>query len=361
MRGVGLVVLLFTSMAHASPAAEKLFQDGKKLVADGKLAEGCDALRKSNELEERVGTYLNLGDCEEKRGRVATAWETFIKARALATQKSHPGAAEADKRAAALEKKLPYLTVRTPATRPAGLVVKRDGREVPAAELDQQVPIDPGRYEIEASATGRVTWKETSVVAAGQKLVVDIPELAIDPDTQTRPVATTVTPPVVVDDGGAARPSIESPSILSGKTRVGAGLAIGMSTDEDLIFGLRIPVQLAPVGPGAIRALPSVFYAQFSDPEDPYRKIKLYAIGLGLEYVHPIAPTFFVAGGVGVGLDLIDDNYADGISRQSWGALRLSPTLKLGRSIDIGLHFQVVKTSDRTVGLGELGVDYFFY
>ena len=149
--------------------------------------------------------------------------------------------------------------------------------------------------------------------------------------------------------------------MLGGKTRFGVGLGVGMTPDDDIIFGLRIPLELARVGPGAIRALPSVFYAQFSDPDDQYHEIKLYAVGLGLEYVHPIAPTSFVAGGVGVGLDLIDDNYENGISRQTWGALRLSPTLKLGGVIDIGLHLQVVKTSDRTVGLGELGVDYFFY
>jgi hypothetical protein len=361
MRGVGLLlVVLIASVAHASPAAEKLFQDGKKLVAAGKLDEGCEALRKSNELEERVGTLLNLADCEEKRGRIATAWEAFIKARALATQKSHPAAGEADKRATALEKQLPFLTVRTPATKPSGLVVKRDGKEVPAAELDHQVPVDPGRYEIEASATGRVTWKQTSVVGAGAKVVVDVPELAIDPTVQTSTATTTIAPPIVADTG-PARPAIDSTSLLTGKTRIGAGLAVGLTTDEDIIYGLRIPLQLAPVGPGTIRALPSVFFARFSDPEDQYHHIDLWAVGLGLEYVHPLAPTFFVAAGVGVGLDFIDDNYGDGISRQTWGALRVSPTLRLGRAIDIGLHFQVVTTSDRTVGLGELGVDYFFY
>ena len=365
MRGVGLLVVLIASVAHASPAAEKLFQDGKQLVAAGKLDEGCDALRRSNELEERVGTLLNLADCEERRGRIATAWEGFIKARALATQKSHPAVTEANKRATALEKRLPFLTVRTPATRPSGLVVKRDGKEMPAAELDHQVPIDPGRYEIEATATGRVSWKQTSVVGVGEKVVVDVPELALDPNTPATPIVATrpdaaVTPPVVADTG-PARPSIESPSLLPGKTRLGAGLAVGLSSDSDVIYGLRIPVQLAPVGPGAIRALPSVFFARFSDPEDVYHEIDLWAIGLGLEYVHPIAPTFFVAAGVGIGIDLIDDNYGDGISRQTWGALRLSPTLKLGRAIDIGLHLQLVATDDRTVGLGELGVDYFFF
>jgi hypothetical protein len=361
MRGVGLVFVLFAGVAHASPAAEKLFQDGKKLVAAGKLAEGCEALRKSNELEESVGTYLNLADCEEKRGRIATAWEAFIRGRALATQKNHPAAAEADKRAAALEKKLPYLTVRTPATKPPGFVVKRDGKEVPAAELDQQIPIDPGRYEIEASAIERIAWKETSVVAAGQKLVVEIPELAIDPTRAQPATTTTIAPPVVVDDGGSARPSIEAPLMLAGKHRLGIGAAIGLSSDGDLIFGGRFVIQIVEFGTGTLRAVPTVFYAKFTDSEDRDHKFTLYALGLGLEYVRPVAPTFFVAGGIGAGVDLISDNYGNPGTEQVWGALRLSPTMRIGKAIDLGLHVQLVKTKDNTVGLAELGVDYFFH
>src|SRR6188768_4170776 len=102
MRAVVVVLVGVASVAHASPAAEKLFQDGKQLVAQGKLAEGCDALRRSNELEPRVGTLLNLGDCEEKRGRIATAWETFTAARSLANQKGDARGTEADKRVTAL-------------------------------------------------------------------------------------------------------------------------------------------------------------------------------------------------------------------------------------------------------------------
>ena len=365
MRAV-LFVMVMAGVAHASPAAEKLFQDGKKLVAEGKLAEGCDALRKSNELEPRVGTLLNLGDCEEKRGRTATAWETFTSARALANQKGDARGAEADKRATALAAKLPYLTVRAPAARPAGLVVKRDGKEVPGAELDHEVPIDPGTYQLEASAIGYLPWKQTAVIAAGQKQTISI-ELAADP-AMAKPGHTTTIETAVVEPTPpptAPPPAIDTavkPS-LTGKRRIGAGAAIGLSSDSDLIYGIRLPIQLTPVGVGAIRAVPSLFYANFNDPDDVYHEIELYAVGLGIEYVHPIAPTFFIAGGAGFGIDFIDDNYADAgkIEKQVWGALRVSPTLKVLGSLDIGLHLQVVRTEERTVGLGELGLDYFFY
>lgn len=375
MRAVGLVVVLAAGVAHANPAAEKLFQDGRAFMTANKLPEACDAFRRSHDLWPRYATLMNFADCEAKRGRIVTAWAAFVQARRLANQKADKHVAdreaEADKRAAALLPKLPQLTVRTPAVKPAGLIVKRDGKELPDAELDHELPIDPGSYELEATAPGHVTWKQTTVVTIGKQTVVEIPALAADPAAAppaTIPSAATTTAtapatgiePASVDTG--VRPSIEAPTMLTGKHRIGAGAAVGLTTESDVIYGVRIPVQLAPVGTGAIRAVPSAFYASFKDPDDVYHEIKLYALGLGLEYVHPLAPTFFVAGGIGVGVDLIDDNYGDsGISRQAWGALRLSPTFRLGKAIDIGLHLQVVKTDDNTVGLGELGLDYFFY
>jgi len=371
MRAVALCIVVASSVASASPAAEKLFQDGKKLLADGKLDEACDAFRRSNEIEARAGTLLNLGRCEEMRGRIATAWETYVRARTLAKQEGEPRsaerAAEADTKVAALAKKLPYLTVRAPESKPAGLVVKRDGNDV-SAELDHEVPIDPGRYELEATAPGHVAWKQTAVVAIGQKAVIQLPALAVDQSTTSQ---TAITPAVVgngpttspVDTGTAAPIALTaSTGMLPDKSRVGFGAAVGGTTDGDLIFGVRIPLQLAAVGKGAIRALPTVFYAHIADiGGDPDHDIELVALGLGVEYVAPLGPKFFVAAGLGLGIDLFDDTYDDRLQKQGWGAARLSPTLRVGRSVDVGLHLQVVATDDNIVGLGELGVDYFFY
>jgi hypothetical protein len=362
MRALGLVVMLSSTIAAASPAAEKLFQDGKQLLKDGKLPEACDAFRKSQELEPRIGTLLNLGSCEEQRGRIATAWEAFVAARALAKQKtdefSLSKGAEADKRVAAIAPKLPYLTIRTAPL--AGLVVTRDGQPVPAAELDHEVPIDPGRYELEATAPGRIAWKQTAVVAIGQKVAIDIPALVADGN------ATTVTPPN--PDVAPARPAKPAAELLvqakprrSGKHVLGVGVGAGFSSDNDFIYGGRAVIELAAVGPGAVRVVPSFFYTNFLDPADQYHNFDLYALGLGLEYIAPIMPWFSIAGGAGFGIDLLKDNYDNPGTEQAWGSVRLSPTVRIGGFVDIGLHLQLVKTADNSVGLAELGVDYFFY
>lgn len=344
-----LVLLALTAVATAqgNPAAEKVFQDGKALLAAGKTAEACDAFRRSQELEARVGTLLNLADCEEKRGRIASAWVAWVDARALAKRLDDARGALADQRAAALAPKLPYLTMKfAAAARPDGLVVRRNAVAVPSAELDLEVPLDPGRYDVEASAPGFVPWKQSIDLAIGQRATIEIPTLAIDAS------APTPKPPGIVAEG----------SPPEGRShRLGVGLAFGVSSDSDLLYGLRVPFHLIDAGAATIRAVPSVYYTHIVDDADVYHKIELFAAGFAVEYVRPFAPQFLVAAGLGVGFDIDDDSYQDSLSTQGWGAARLSPTLRLAHSVDLALHLQVVATTDNVVGLGSLGVDYFFW
>lgn len=339
-----LILVALCALAYANPAAEKVFQDGKALLAAGKVAEACEAFRRSQELEPRVGTLLNLGDCEEKRGRFATAWSAFVDARALATRLGDARATVADQYAAALVPKLAYVTVKLPAaTAPGGLVVRRNDGDVPAAELGLEVPIDPGHYEFAVAAPGFVTWKHSLDLAVGQRAAFQIPALVVDPNA---PVPTAVV--------------VTQPGRMITSHRVGVGAAVGSSSDADPIVGIRLPLHLAPVGSGTLRAVPSMFYSKLSFSNDPSHKAHYYAVGIAVEYVAPLAPKFVLAAGLGLGINFVSDNY-DGERRRPSGSARLGPTLRLGRSVDIGLHLHVVATADKIVGLGSLGVDYFFY
>lgn len=345
------VTALLVHTAVASPAAEQLFQDGRRLLGEGKLPEACDAFRRSQELEPKIGTLLNLGDCEQKRGRIATAWAAFAEARAMAKRMGDPRADEAEKRAGALTTKLPYLAIRVaPAARAQGVVVSRSGTPVPAAELDHEVPIDPGRYEIAATAPGMKAWSTSIDVAQAQHVGVDVPELAADPTAPKE-----VTPP----SGGAVvvpAPVIEQPSAR----HFGVGVAFGLSSESDILVGIRVPVHLGALGSGSLRFLPSVLYTHIQDPLDNSLNYELVAIGAAIEYARPLTPKFMLAMGLGVGVDVIDSSYAYELSTQGWGAARLSPTFRLAR-VDIGLHMQAVATRNNMVGLVEVGVDYFFW
>jgi hypothetical protein len=181
---VGCGLVLGGGAARAQSAeAEVLFRDGRRLIQAGKLAQGCDKLEASDRLESSVGALLNLGDCREKLGELASAWAAFRKAEA---QAKHAGndekrRAEARRRSAALEPRLVYLVLQI--DRPAtGLVVRRDGAPVDAALWNTAVPIDPGSYEIAAAAPGFRPWRtRVAIDARLRRRVVAVPELDAEP------------------------------------------------------------------------------------------------------------------------------------------------------------------------------------
>lgn len=360
LRLTALFLVVAVTTAGASPAAEKLFQDGRALLNEGKLAEACEAFRRSNDLEQKVGTLLNLANCEERRGRVASAWATFIEARALAKRISpdDPRIAVADKYAAALAPRLPYLTIRVRADqRPEGLVVRRNNIEVPVAEQGLELPLDPGSYTLEAAAPGHRPWSKTIELRERARVAVDIPALEADPSAAAAPATSAAIAPATSATTAGVTAGVAPVAPVRAR-RYAAGVALGASTDGDIIGGLRGVLTLADAGPGSIRLVPSALYTRMGDPDDVYQHFDLFAFGLAGEYVAPLSRQFFIAGGFGLGVDIIKDAYRNPLQTHAWVAARLSPTYRAG-PVDIGLHLQFV-VATKVVGLGELGIDYFF-
>src|SRR5262245_23491607 len=103
--GVAAAIAAHTTPAGAQRAdAETLFREGKRLLKEGKIAAACDKLDASERLEPSAGTELNIADCREKNGQLATAWAMFVRAAATAKHSDGDGKreAEAKRRAAAL-------------------------------------------------------------------------------------------------------------------------------------------------------------------------------------------------------------------------------------------------------------------
>src|SRR5262249_42547520 len=153
----------------------------RALLHDGRLPEACDRFERSQRIEPKVGTALNLGDCRERQGRIALAWEAFIAARSLASRDHDDREGLAAQRATSLEPRLAHLTIVTRAP-VDGLAVTRDGDAVSPAAIGTAIPVDPGRHEIAATAPGYRPWSTTVALAPGATEAAIIPELAIDPD-----------------------------------------------------------------------------------------------------------------------------------------------------------------------------------
>jgi hypothetical protein len=173
--------ILGTTLSVAAPAwsqtgadqarARALFDEGRRLITAGQVAEACPKFAESQRLDPTaIGVLLNLGDCNERLGKTATAWAAFSEAVVVARRNNDTaGAEEGARRAKLLEPKLARVTIQVPpASRAPGLEVKWDGKPAGEGTWGTAVPVDPGEHTIEASAPGRKGWSgKVSVTAAG--------------------------------------------------------------------------------------------------------------------------------------------------------------------------------------------------
>ncbi len=166
--------------------AEDMFQQGVELIGKGKWAEAAVKLEESNRLDRAAGTTVNLADCYEHMGKLASAWTLFVEAAAVFARRTPPDprGETAKTRAEALFPRLSRLTIDVPETVRAtkGLVVKRDGEEVGAAQFGTGIAVDPGTHAIEVSAPGKKKWTaEVKVEGDAAKATVSVPALTDAP------------------------------------------------------------------------------------------------------------------------------------------------------------------------------------
>jgi hypothetical protein len=181
---ISACLLALASHAHAQSAeAQARFDDGARLMKDGKLDEACAAFETSNRLERRAGTLLRLGECRENNHQLASAWSAYQDALTHATDPRKR--TFATNRIKILEPKLSHLTLNVPdAARVAGFQITRDGSPVDPGLWNAAVPVNGGDYTIAATAPGRVAWKTTaSVPVEHGQISVAVPELAPAPTT----------------------------------------------------------------------------------------------------------------------------------------------------------------------------------
>jgi len=149
-----------------STAAQALFDQAKQLAREGRYTEACPKFEESQRIDPGSGTLINLADCYEKLGRIASAWSTFLEAGTAADAASNSLRAEtARKRAAELAPALARITivVADPPAEPS-LQISRDGVNVGQAQWGVAIPVDEGSHVFVASAAGKRTWSTTIVI-----------------------------------------------------------------------------------------------------------------------------------------------------------------------------------------------------
>lgn len=208
-RLAALALTSYSALAAAQSSAsvaEGLFREGRALMTQGDYAAACSKLAESQRLDPSAGTLLNLGACQEKQGKVASAWATFLAAQRLArTQNRTNIMEEAAQRASELEPKVSYLKV-VLAARVPGIRVKIDDVELESAALDSKIPVDPGERTVVVVAPGHKSVEmKVSVGAERDTQTLNVPKLESEDSTSAGPGASAPEP------AGPARPAHTGP------------------------------------------------------------------------------------------------------------------------------------------------------
>lgn len=215
-----LVVMSSNAFAQTPDVAkaDALFREGRAAMKAGDLQTACPKLEESYRLDPTAGSAVNLGDCFDKQGKVASALLAYRAARKL-LKPNDPRIAPVEQQTADLEKRAPRLTITLAPDAPEGITVTRDGRPVDFADFSKALPVNPGEVLVVVSAPGRVDRKFTVLLGQGarRELVVDAgPPLARDnPPTEASPA---------VGPRGGGAPGAPSDD---GSTQRTAGFVVG--------------------------------------------------------------------------------------------------------------------------------------
>ena len=200
---IGLLVLVaFTATTSARAQersvadknlAQSLFDEGRKLLDEGRFAEACPRFADSQRLDPGGGTVLNLALCYEKLGKLASAYSTYGEAISLAVSERRPERESfARERSVQLAPRVPRLTFEA-AHPAAGLEVRVDGTGVPMSTWGTPILVDPGDHEVVAHAPSLRSLRVMVSLKEGESRVVPIELEPVNPPSAENPLRSTST------------------------------------------------------------------------------------------------------------------------------------------------------------------------
>ncbi len=182
-----VTLALIASVAMADPAskkrADKLFEDGRKYLANAEYSLACTAFEQSQSADPAIGTQLNIALCYEKWGKLATAYAVYLDTERAARELKDKRSTVARRQADALEPKLARLRVTLPDGVDPYAIYLLDAKEIDAAKLASELVLDVGAHVIEARVAGMPPSKNEITLKAGQraKLELEVPVAQVKP------------------------------------------------------------------------------------------------------------------------------------------------------------------------------------
>ncbi len=185
--------------------ARALFDQATRDMDAGLYDKACPALVEVVKLSRGIGSMIKLGKCYEAQGKLASAWASFKEAAEAAGLAHDDRQAAAEAKARELFPRLSrvVVTVSASVAGAAGLTIRRDDVELVKAQWNSDIPVDPGKHVVTASAPGKKPWTGTvEAPPSGGTAILELPVLDDEPAPPAPPVVPTVLP---------APPSASSP------------------------------------------------------------------------------------------------------------------------------------------------------
>lgn len=204
--------------------AERLYDQGRKQLADGQVAAACESFAESLRLDPGTGILLNLAACHESLGKLASAWVEF---REAVTAIRREGRADrmqyAQERLSAIEPRLAHLTIEVPeAAAGDAPSVTLDARTLGPAVWGVAIPVDAGWHEVVAQSARGTLWRATLKIHDGEQRQLAVPLSLVT----VRSVATASAPAAAKTSLPVPQAATETSSPGTGQGRRAAGVAL---------------------------------------------------------------------------------------------------------------------------------------
>lgn len=190
MKRILLALVTIASTAHAGDKdrADALFKQGKKLMAEKKYADACEAFEHSMKLDPQIGTELNVGRCYEEWGKLGHALHSYQAAEKMAKDAGDARAPKIHELVEQLDPQVPRLTIHVPKDADTSSV-RLDGAHVDS--FADAIVLDPGSHKVEyATASGKKKSRVVPVERGGSsEITLDLPAQheAVDHEQQPHP------------------------------------------------------------------------------------------------------------------------------------------------------------------------------
>ena len=174
-----LLVIMALCGAASADKADALFKKAKKLLAEKRYPEACEAFEKVDKIDPGIGAKLNVGKCYEEWGKLAVAFHWYEEAQAMAKDAKDDRAAQIKALADELDTNVPRITLKVPEGADPDVLstLTLDGKPVAPETLGIEQRVDPGPHAIEFVVDGKTKKKMAPVERGGSsEIQLDMPK-----------------------------------------------------------------------------------------------------------------------------------------------------------------------------------------